>query len=97
MIKKYSELQIPDGSSPGENISIIDDIYNPIIANSLYHHRSTYSFNSHSLAELSEGLEEFVRHGKKMNLLVGQAIQDHELNIDPDESMQYEFESSVLN
>ena len=79
MIKKYSDLNIPDGSYPGEGINIVEDIYNPILANSIYHKRSTYSFNSYSLVELSEGLEGFVEHGKKLDLLIGETIQEHEL------------------
>ena len=36
-IKKYSTLNLPDGSSPGSGISIVNDIYNPILINSIKH------------------------------------------------------------
>lgn len=77
-MKPFSELNLPAGKYPGDDISIINDIYNPILSNSLVHKRSTYSFNSESLYDLTEGLEGFVNNGGKIYLLIGDTLSKKE-------------------
>ena len=77
-IKKYSTLNLPDGSSPGSGISIVNDIYNPILINSIKHKCSTFSFSATSLVELTSGLEGFIENGGSMQLVFGQVISPKE-------------------
>lgn len=77
-IKKYSTLNLPDGSSPGSGISIVNDIYNPILINSIKHKCSTFSFSATSLVELTSGLEGFIENGGSMQLVFGQVISSKE-------------------
>ena len=77
-MKSFSELDLPDGAYPGEDVDIPNDIYNPILANTLIHKRSTFSFNSISLVELTEGLEGFIANGKNFYLLIGDVLDEHD-------------------
>ena len=77
-MKPFSDLNLPHGSYPGEGVNIVEDIYNPILKNTLIHKRSTYSFNSTSLIEIAEGIEGFVENGEKFYLLIGDTISKQE-------------------
>jgi len=77
-MKKYSSLNLPDGSSPGSGISIVDDIYNPILSNSINHKCITFSFSATSLVELTPGLESFIENDGSMQLVFGQVISPQE-------------------
>ena len=77
-LKKFSTLNLPDGSSPGSGVSIVNDIYNPILGNSLKHRCSTFSFSATSLVEITSGLDAFIENGGSMQLVFGQVINPRE-------------------
>jgi len=77
-LKKFSTLNLPDGSSPGSGVSIVNDIYNPILGNSLKHRCSTFSFSATSLVEITSGLDTFIENGGSMQLVFGQVINPRE-------------------
>ena len=77
-MKPFSEIQIADGTSPGENVDVIDDIYVPVLQNSNLHQRLTYSFSAYGLVELAVGLEKFIKNNGKMELIVGSTLKKDE-------------------
>ena len=77
-MKPFSEINIADGVSPGEDVDVIKDIYVPALQNSNLHKRLTYSFNSQGLVELAEGLEVFIKNNGLMQLIIGSQISEQE-------------------
>ena len=77
-MKPFSEIEIADGISPGENVDVINDIYVPVLQNSNLHQRLTYSFSAYGLVELAVGLEKFIKNDGKMQLIIGSTLSEGE-------------------
>ena len=77
-MKPFSEVNIADGVSPGEEIDVVNDIYVPALQNSNLHKRLTFSFTSQGLVELAEGLEVFIKNNGVMQLIIGSPISEQE-------------------
>jgi superfamily II DNA or RNA helicase len=77
-IKPFSEVSIADGSSPGEGIDTIQEIYNPALSNCIKHQRLTFSFSSNALLELANGIEALIDNGGSIDLVIGQPVSEKE-------------------
>lgn len=77
-IKPFSEVNIADGSSPGEGVDTIEEIYTPALANCSKHQRLTFSFSSNVLLELVHGIEALIDNGGSIDLVIGQPVTEQE-------------------
>jgi superfamily II DNA or RNA helicase len=77
-MKPFSEIEIADGTSPGENVDVVNDIYVPALQNSNLHQRLTYSFSAYGLVELAAGLEKFIKNKGRMQLIIGSTLSEGE-------------------
>ena len=77
-IKPFSEVNIADGSSPGEGVDTIEEIYTPALANCIKHQRLTYSFSSNALLELADGIEALIDNGGSIDLVIGQPVDQRD-------------------
>ena len=77
-IKPFSEVNIADGSSPGEGVDTIEEIYTPALANCTKHQRLTFSFSSNALLELADGIEALIDNGGSIDLVIGQPVDQRD-------------------
>ncbi len=77
-IKPFSQIEIADGSSPGEGVDTVEEIYTPALANCTKHQRLTFSFSSNVLLELVHGIEALIDNGGSIDLVIGQPVTEQE-------------------
>ena len=78
-IKQFSQIEIADGSSPGEGVDTVEEIYTPrFLANCTKHQRLTFSFSSNVLLELVHGIEALIDNGGSIDLVIGQPVTEQE-------------------
>lgn len=75
-IVPFSSLDIPYRYDADENIDLKDDIYVPLLSNSISHKRFTYGFSAKVLTTLITGIEGLILNKGKMKLIIGQTLDD---------------------
>tara|TARA_A100001011_G_scaffold352113_1_gene392712 strand:+ start:472 stop:2685 length:2214 start_codon:yes stop_codon:yes gene_type:complete len=75
-IVAFSSLDIPYRYDADEGIDLKDDIYVPLLSNSISHERFTYGFSAKVLTTLISGIEGLILNKGKMKLIIGQTLDD---------------------
>ena len=77
-IQNFSSLDLPNFYVADEGVNLNEDIYTPILCNSIAHDRLTYGFSAQVLLSLVDGIEGLISNGGKMRLIIGQPLTDKE-------------------
>ena len=97
-MKPFSELNIPNGSVPGQKIDFVKEVYIPCLSNCHKHKRLTFSFNASVFIDLSEGIEKLIKNNGTIQLIIGQTISDDEYKSieDGEQKRKENFENLCL-